>query len=260
MTDFSGKTVVITGGASGIGAALAELAAEQGARVAVIDLDERNGTALVARLGGVHRFVKMDVSDAAAWPAAYAEVSSALGGIDVVALNAGVMTRPAGTPIFNDPLEWMTGAALGKVLGVNVAGVVHGILAVLPHLEGRAGATILVTASNAGVKPFPGDPFYAMSKHALVGLASSLAPALAERGIRIVTVCPAGIDTPMCPPDLHERKQAENSFSSPRFMAEAFAEIFDCAKTGEIWMGGHQHAPWIYRPASSEPADRHAAA
>jgi len=246
MPDVKDRVALITGGAKGIGAATAELFAERGAQVVIADLDEQAGVALATKLGPRHLYVKLDVTSAENWRNSLAEVASKAGGLDILLLNAGVMTRPPGAPIMNDPIEWMTVPAFEKVVAVNIAGVHHGIIAAIEHMAHRPDATIIVTASGAGVTPYGRDPVYAMSKYAVVGLASSLAEPLTSRGIRILTVCPNGIETTMCPPDLAERKQRENSFSTPRFMAEATVEIFERGLSGEVWMGGMNRPPFRY--------------
>jgi NAD(P)-dependent dehydrogenase (short-subunit alcohol dehydrogenase family) len=249
MSQFKGKTVLVTGGASGIGAAVAELVAEQGGTVIIADINDAAGESLAVKLGPPHHYIHLDVTKPDAWASEMVAISGDFGGLDVLILNVGVMTRPAGAPILDEPLQWITAGSLSKMLQVNQASVVYGIMAALPHMRGRDGATIMVTTSGAGVVPYPADPLYTMTKYALTGLCCALAPSLTAQGVRILSVGPNGIDTPMCPPDLHEKKIRENSFSTPRFMAEAFAEIYDVGQAGEIWMGGANRAPWRYEPA-----------
>jgi NAD(P)-dependent dehydrogenase (short-subunit alcohol dehydrogenase family) len=239
---FDGKRVFVTGGASGIGAATAELFAAKGATVVVADVSEDAGQALVRRLGDRHRFVRLDVSDQGAWERAAPEITE--GGLDVVLLNAGVMTRPAGVPIFNDPLPWITPASMDRLIGVNMCGVLWGTLACLPALEERKG-TLLVISSGAGIQPFALDPTYTMTKFALVGLTCSLAPTLDERGVRAVTVCPHAVDTAIRPPDLHEKKLADGYSSPPAHMAESILHIYDRAKSGEVWYSRAGDVPYL---------------
>lgn len=248
MSELTGKTVLITGGANGIGEATADLFAERGATVVIADLAMERAHEVARRIGNDSFAIELNVADPAAWKEGLETVASRRGGLDILILNAGVMMRPAGSPIMNDPVPYMDTRNFDKVVAVNIAGVYHGIVAAVPHMTGRPGATILATASGAGVAPYPGDPVYAMSKYAVVGLASSLAPALDGRGIRILTICPNGIETTMCPPDLFDKKVAENSFSTPRFMAEAMLEVYGTGKAGEVWMGGAKRAPYRYEP------------
>ena len=249
MTDLDGKIVFITGGASGIGEATAELFAEHGAIVIVSDIDVDRGPALSDRLGQPHRFVQLDVTDETAWTPALKTVVDDFGGLDFLFLNAGAMSRPVGANIFDDPLEWVSKKSFDKTIAVNVGGALFGIIAAIPLMEGRDGATIILTASGAGITGYPKDVLYSVAKSGTIALANNLAPLLEPKGIRILSISPHGIDTPMCPPDLYEKKQSENSFSSPRDMAEAVMYVYENAKAGEVWCGGHQQAPWRHEAA-----------
>jgi NAD(P)-dependent dehydrogenase (short-subunit alcohol dehydrogenase family) len=237
--NLDGKHVLITGGAGGIGAAIAELFAEKGAVITVTDLQQELGNQLVARLGPKHRFVTLDVSKYEAWTSAV----ESLPPIDILILNAGTSTRPKDAPYFDDPLKWIKPHHLHKLFGVNVAGVVNGINACLPSLESRSGATVFVTSSTSGIRPFLEDPLYVLTKYSLVGFVGALGPTFEAKGMRIICVCPNGIDTPGLPREPAAKKRAAQTFSSPRFMAEAFLEIYGKAKSGEVWIGGAQQPP-----------------
>ena len=250
MTDLTGKTVFITGGSSGIGEATAELFAEKGAIIIIADIDDAKGHAVAERLGGRHRFVHLDVTDEAAWTPALKEVIKEFGGLDFLFLNAGVMSRPLGADILDDPFKWITKKSLDKNIAVNVIGPMYGILAAMPLMEGRQGATIILTASGAGIKAYPQDVPYSVSKAGTIFLANCMGALLGPKGIRVLSISPHGIDTPMCPPDLYEKKKRENTFSTPRDMAEAVLYAYEHGKPGEVWCGGHQQAPW--RHAASD--------
>ena len=242
-----GKTILITGGASGIGAATAELFAREGATVVVVDIADAQGNALVDRLGANHRYIHLDVSKKVDWDRLLPGIIDDIGGLDIAFLNAGVMTRPYGRPLFNDPLPWITPQSMERLIGVNLYGPLWGTLACLPFVARRKG-TILVTASASGLRPYPADPTYTMVKYGVVGLVSALGPTLEEMGVRIVTVCPNGIDTPMSPPDLHAKKTREGTFSPPSHMAKAVMHIYENAKAGEIWLGRANQSPYRHDP------------
>jgi NAD(P)-dependent dehydrogenase (short-subunit alcohol dehydrogenase family) len=247
VLNLSGRHVFITGGASGIGAATAELFAEKGATITVADIQEDLGRSLVRRLGPKHRFAQLDVSKPEEWLDVMAEVPA----LDVLMLNAGVSTRPRGAPAGDDPLLWMAPEHLKKVFDVNVAGVVHGITACLPKLRGRPNATIFATSSSAGLRPFREDPLYVATKYGVVGLVGSLGPLLAEQGIRIVCVCPTSILTPMVAPDT--AVESADKFSPPSFMAQAFFQIYQRAQPGETWTGGGKKSAATSRNANGYP-------
>ncbi len=118
-------------------------------------------------------------------------------------LNAGVGTPGLDLGAFADE-------RYHTIRGVNVDGVVWGIRAVVPGMRRRGGGAIVVTASLAGLEPYPGDPFYTMTKHALVGLVRAASPRLRRDGITIDALCPGLVDTPMAGPLIRKRRLTES--------------------------------------------------
>jgi len=240
---LEGKVAIVTGGASGIGEALASRLARRGAHVVVADVDADRAAVVAAEIDGSS--VSFDVADRHAWDVAVAGVVDERGGIDLVALNAGVMSRPKGIDMAgDDPLHWMA-ERYELVRSVNLDGVAYGVLATVPHLNQRGGA-ICVTSSMAGLTGQAEDPVYSMTKHGVIGLVRSLAPTLAKQGISIGTVCPAGVDTSMVPPDYRD---AGYSFAPPDHIAETLEMILDTPAddTGAIWVSmGIDQPVWRY--------------
>jgi NAD(P)-dependent dehydrogenase (short-subunit alcohol dehydrogenase family) len=233
----SGAVALVTGGASGIGAATVRALAEGGASVIVADRDRAAGEELVAELGRAHRFVELDVTDPAAWAKALADVEGWFGRLNLVHLNAGVMTRPRDVDALDDAWPWSTEDAYRKVMAVNCDGAVLGLVQTLPLLEASGGGRIVVTSSCVALGPFPVDPFYAMSKAALVALVRSMGPVLAPRGVVLTAVCPEGIATPLVAPDLVGRRVRENRPSiSADVAGHAIADILRVGRPGEAWM------------------------
>jgi NAD(P)-dependent dehydrogenase (short-subunit alcohol dehydrogenase family) len=215
--DLTGKVAVVTGAASGIGAACVERLAGLGAIVVGLDVDDTLGKQVFDKLGGKHRYRHLDVTDQGEWNRAVAEIFEAFGRLDVLLLNAGVMSRPKGAPLLDAPLDWFTRGSYDKVRGVNLDGVVYGLMAVVE----RGGVPrVIVTASGAAINPLPMDPFYTATKYAVLGLGLALAPSLAQRGTRIDIICPGAIDTPITAPDIKASyKQERVSFVADALIA-----------------------------------------
>lgn len=185
---------LVTGGASGIGAALAAHLADGGAEVIVADLDIDRAREVAASIGGVA--VGLDVGDADAWDSLVADH----GPFDVVCLNAGTTTNrdvigPSDEAI--PPLTNVTLDAYRRIMAANVDGVVLGARAVIPGMCERRSGDIVVTASIASFVPIPPDPVYGLTKYAVSGLVKSLAPRLADYDVCISAICPGFVDTPL---------------------------------------------------------------
>lgn len=194
FADLHGCVALVTGGASGIGAATAARLADEGATVVVADIQREAGEAVAAEVGG--SFVALDVTDAAAWSHTVDALLAEHGRLDVAHLNAGLMTGES-------DLRSLTDDQLDRVLGVNVRGVVYGAQAAARVMAGTGGG-IVVTASIAGLIGWAADPIYTLSKHAVVGLVRALDPQLLPLGISINAVCPGIVDTNIVGSDIKE--------------------------------------------------------
>ncbi|QKW17735.1 SDR family oxidoreductase [Kitasatospora sp. NA04385] len=181
MSGLAGLRAVVTGGASGIGLAAAQLLSERGADVAVLDLDP---SALSVPLRGF----TADVSDDASVRAAVAAAAEALGGIDILVNNAGI--GAAGTVADNDDAQWH------RVLDVNVLGIVRTTRAALPHLRRSAFASVVNTCSIAATAGLPQRALYSASKGAVLSLTLAMAADHVREGIRVNCVNPGTVDTP----------------------------------------------------------------
>ncbi|MFE5393152.1 SDR family NAD(P)-dependent oxidoreductase [Streptomyces sp. NPDC056568] len=181
MSELSGRTALVTGGASGIGRATADLLVARGADVAVLDLDP-------APVGGTLRGHVADVSDDASVRAAVAAAADDLGGIDILVNNAGI--GAAGTVEDNDDAEWH------RVLDVNVLGIVRTTRAALPHLRASAYAAVVNTCSIAATAGLPQRALYSASKGAVQALTLAMAADHVREGIRVNCVNPGTVDTP----------------------------------------------------------------
>ncbi len=229
------RVVLVTGAASGIGAAVSRALAAAGARLALLDVAVDRGMALAAEVGGT--FVRCDVADRAAWFAAVAECVERVGVPDDAHLNAGVMSVAADAPFA--AIETLPQDRIQRVIDINLGGVVYGLQALLPHMGDRDGA-ICVTASLAGLVPLPVDPMYAATKHALVGLVRSVAAAREGSPLRINAICPGGVDTAIVPVEL---RQAGMELMPADLLAADVLDLLATGRNGEIRLRRSATAP-----------------
>ena len=185
--DLADKHTIITGAASGIGAATAREFARLGARVVAADINADGATAVAQEIGGIA--VGCDVSNESDVNALVGEAERHYGPVDLFFSNAGVATGgdPLETPIdvWND--QW----------GINVMAHVYAVRAVLPSMLERESGYLLHTASMAGILTTHGNSTYAVTKHAVVGLAEWLSITYHDKGIRTSLLAPLGVNTPM---------------------------------------------------------------
>lgn len=195
-----GRTAIVTGGASGLGAALVRRLRLTGWDVTFLDRNEADGEALADETGA--RFHAGDVTRADAWSRVIEQIRPSASPLGKVFLNAGIMTRPPAAAINDDIFDWMDKGAYQRVMSVNVDGALLGLRATLPLLAAAGGGSVTVTSSAAGLGGLAFDPFYAMSKHAVVGMVRSFAPVFKRRGVRLNVFCPGAMDTAILPADV----------------------------------------------------------
>lgn len=223
-----GKRVVITGASGGIGSAGSRHLASLGAVVVGMDVVDDIGATVFAELGASHAYQHVDLTDPDAVARSLGQAAERLGGLDVVWLNAGVMTRARNEDPIGDPIATLTADGYRRVFDINVGANVSAISAALPLLDGEG--DIVVTASAAGLTPFAPDPIYTASKHAVIGLVRALGDVLDGTGVRIHAVCPGGTDTPMAGTVL-DRSQLQ----SPTAVAECVVALLAAGHTGDAW-------------------------
>jgi len=192
--DFTGKVAIITGGANGIGQAVAQSLAARGARgVLVVDRDVAAGEATVAAIraaGGTALFTSADVSQSADVRAYVQLALDTWGAIDCFHNNAGIEGTIATTAEYDE-------AMFDSVMAINVKGVFLGLRHVLPVMLKQGHGAVVNTASVAAIFGTPGMPAYVASKHAVMGLTKVAAGEVGPQGIRVNAVCPGPIDTRM---------------------------------------------------------------
>jgi NAD(P)-dependent dehydrogenase (short-subunit alcohol dehydrogenase family) len=191
MTDtpstFAGRTAIITGGASGIGAALAAELVRLGAHVVPADIDEDALGALGERLSVTGR--RLDVRDREAVQSLVDDVVARHGRLDYFFNNAGVG--------IGGPTHDLTAEHWDHVLDVNLRGVINGVLAAYPQMVAQGHGHLVNTASAAALITSPFMLPYAASKHAVLGLSVGLRPEAALHGVKVSALCPGPVDTPI---------------------------------------------------------------
>lgn len=185
MGEWSGRTAVVTGGGRGFGKAFGHALAREGAHAVLVDIDGAVAEAAAAEIraaGGAATGLQGDVADEAQMAAVMAQAAAIQGGIDLLINNAGLHSDEYGQPILK-----LGFAKMQRLFAVNVLGVVNCTLAAYPHMQGRAGASIVNIASSAA---HMGGSAYGDSKLAVIGLTITFARELGVHGIRVNAISP----------------------------------------------------------------------
>ena len=187
------KVALVTGAGSGIGRATAALFAREGAKVALVDLNEqaaRETLDSITSAGGEAIVVQADVSNGDDVKRAIDTCVETFGRIDVLYNNAGIAMQ-------RTPIEEIDDALFDRIIAVNVRSVHLGAKHAVPHMKRQGGGVILNTGSTAGIRPRVGASSYAASKGAVIAITKALALELAPFKIRVVSINPVAVDTPM---------------------------------------------------------------
>ena len=189
QSSFAGQVALVTGGGSGIGLALARAIAEEGASVAVTDIDAEAAQAAVREIraaGGRAHAQKLDVTSRDDWDAAIEATQAEFGPIDLLCSNAG--SNSCQLPLVRMPLQYMR-----WLFEVNVLGAVNGAQALVPGMIARGRGWLLFTGSMAGLGETPFNADYCATKHALLAIADCLREEVREAGLRVSYLCPAAV-------------------------------------------------------------------
>jgi NAD(P)-dependent dehydrogenase (short-subunit alcohol dehydrogenase family) len=193
MTDMSGKVALITGAGSGLGRAIARIFAQRGAAIVVADIDAVGGSAIAAELreaGGRALFVRTDVSNENDVQSLLEETMRTFGRLDYAVNNAGI-----DGPVL--PLVEQSAANFARVVAVNLMGVFFGLKHQIPIMVRQGGGAIVNTSSIAGLRGHPGIGPYVAAKHGVNGLTKTAAIEYGPYRVRVNSICPGGIRTPM---------------------------------------------------------------
>jgi 3alpha(or 20beta)-hydroxysteroid dehydrogenase len=189
MSRLDGKVVLVTGGARGIGAAIARAAAAEGGNVMIGDVLDRDGDALATALGPSATYVHLDVTNPGHWEAAIASAVNAYGALHVLVNNAGIANY--------GPIGQYSRSDWDRIIAINLTGVFNGITAAIPALKATGGGSIVNMSSLAGLRGEVGMPGYVATKFAVRGLTKAAALDLARYGIRVNSIHPGIVRTPL---------------------------------------------------------------
>lgn len=217
MIDLSNKVAIVTGAARGMGAATAKLFAEAGARVIICDVLDGEGEAFAAEIGGATIYRHLDVSRGDQWAALVEEAERDGTGVDILINNAAIADS---TPFLDVKPE-----LLQRLLNVNVAGAFIGMQAVIPGMIKRGGGAIVNISSIDGMRGNGGLVAYTGTKWAVRGITKSAALEFASHGIRINSVHPGAVDTPMLNPSRGDTSAMAASFRIPQGRVGTSTEI-----------------------------------
>lgn len=200
-----GQRLIVTGGASGIGLAVARLALQRGARVCILDHKVSVLSDLQTQLPGQVHFLACNVADSDSVLSAVDQAIDLIDGLDAVVNSAGIDAL--------SPLDKLSDAEWARTLAVNLTGPMLVCRAALPHLRKAGGGTIVNVASGAGLSPLMHRTAYCASKAGVIMFGKALAMEVAADGIRVNSVCPGAVDTPLF------RTSYENSEDPQRELA-----------------------------------------
>lgn len=207
MFSLTGKTALVTGAGSGIGAAIAETFALAGAHVVVADVNEVGGqktVGLILDAGGSAEFATLDITSEAACQQLAFQIQSRRGPLDILVNNAGI--GHVGT------LLTTAGADFDRMLQVNVRGLFNVSKAFLPAMIERGTGSVINMASAAGLEGLQDRFSYSTSKHAVVGMTRCMALDHARSGVRINCICPGRVETPFVKSRLEEYPDREAAY------------------------------------------------
>lgn len=230
MSDFSGQVAVVTGGAQGIGGAVADALRARGARIAIWDMDEAVANEKAAALGGDSFACRVDVSDWDSVQAACKATLDAAGRIDVLVNSAGIAGR-------NDTVENYPVDEFAQIVAINLNGTFHVDKAVVPAMKAQKYGRIVNIASVAGKEGNPNASAYSASKAGVMGLTKSLGKELADMDIAVNCVTPAAARTRI----FDQMKQEHIDYMLSKIPRGRFLEVAEAAEM-IVWLASRENS------------------
>jgi 3-oxoacyl-[acyl-carrier protein] reductase len=215
---FSGRGIIVTGGASGIGLATVERFVAEGGKVSIWDINQSSIDGVIARLGSAVSGVQVDIANPEAVEAAAAQSNDALGGLDALVCSAGI-TGP-NLPVVDYPADdWK------RVIDINLNGLFYCNKAVAPYLVKKGYGRIVNVASVAGKEGNPNASAYSTSKAGVIGFTKSLGKELAKAGVTVNAITPAAVKTPI----FDQMTQAHIDFMLSKIPMARFGQVEEIA-------------------------------
>lgn len=244
MSGDERKRIMITGGGSGLGEAMARRFADEGWRVIIADLDEERARGVAGSLGRDHLALVMDITAEEDWRRVLAEVRNQCGGLDVLINNAGVAV--GGTLEETSAEDWRW------VLDIDLMGVVLGCKAFAPLMRQQGHGHIVNVASFAGFAAAPGINAYGTAKAGVIALSDMLRAELASSGVRVSVLCPAFVKTrlteTMRAPDSSYQARVERWMRTSGVSAEDVADVvYRAIGKPRFMLLTHANTRWIWR-------------
>lgn len=224
------RLALVSGSSRGLGAASAIALAARGYRVIVADVAALADTDRPELADVIDRFDHLDVGDFSQWAELVARLADEPGGLSALHLNAGVLSV-GGLGKVADSMTLLNPNSLKRVVATNIEGVANGVVAMLPLLR-RAHGDVVITASMAGVHGFANDPFYCMSKHAVVGLTRALGKPFAAEDMTTSVICPNTMGTPM----ISVESRGSLAMQSPDHVAAVAADLLERKREAGVWL------------------------
>jgi NAD(P)-dependent dehydrogenase (short-subunit alcohol dehydrogenase family) len=238
---YENQVAVVTGGAKGIGGAVAKRLAENGASVVVADIEDEIGKNHAESIGAT--YFHCDVSDVKANTDLMEFAVDTYSGLDIVHLNAGIASGV--TFGAENTIE-----AYRKITSINLDGVVYGMNAAITKMQQLNGGRIVATASIAGLMGLSLDPFYTITKHGVVGLVRAVGPNyISGKKIEINAICPSFVDTDIIAMAKEFLVQAKFPILDVSDVADTFEQILESNQTGNCWyvIPGRKSEPFLFR-------------
>ena len=232
MGALDNKKALITGGAGGIGSAIAKRFVDEGAQVTIIDVDNDRGTSLAESIGA--EYVFLDVSQALVWEMFYKKNND----FDILVISAGAISYQDSRESENEyPMNRIDPKRLSRFMNIDFYGMFHAVRGIIPHMVARKSGHIIVVDSMHGLLPTEFDPIYSSVKHAVIGFVRAIGQSLYKYRVSVSAMCLGYVDTPMLYDETRQWVAERNlGMLDPAYCADLAMQILGDRQDGSIWL------------------------